>query len=510
MKPFLMHRNRDFNLEQKPPREVSLLEQDLELSTLFDAMADGDEYLLGIVRKAVFSGLQNDRGTILYRQAALDDCLKHPAAVRQLYGLAVEAIEAKRDQRLGIFGHQPSGILHGAVNLMAMFTGILRRLRDIAQEHGAEFGSEAFRTLFATLERELSDAYLAGVKDHLKQLRFPRGILVSAELGRGNEGRNYALRKPRERSWTQRLIRMRQSSYSFSIHPRDQAGGRALSELRDRGVHLAANALAQSADHILSFFQILRAELAFYVGCLNLQARLADKGEPICFPDVFPIGERRHHFAGLYDVCLSLTMDRNVVGNTVDADGKSLVMITGANQGGKSVFLRSIGLAQLMMQCGMFVGAESFGGELCTGLFTHYKREEDAAMESGKLDEELSRMSDIAEAIRPGSMILFNESFAATNEREGSEIAKQIVLALLDEGVRVFFVTHLYDLAWGLFEKGRADALFLCAERLPDGTRTFRLVPGEPLATSYGEDVYREIFSEERQERPQSGMPAKA
>jgi len=33
----------------------------------------------------------------------------------------------------------------------------------------------------------------------------------------------------------------------------------------------------------------------------------------------------------------------------LDADGKNLVIITGANQGGKSTFLRSVGLAQLMM-----------------------------------------------------------------------------------------------------------------------------------------------------------------
>ena len=48
-----------------------------------------------------------------------------------------------------------------------------------------------------------------------------------------------------------------------------------------------------------------------------------------------------------------------MVGNCADANGKNLVIITGANQGGKSVFLRSIGLAQLMMQCGMFVTAEA-------------------------------------------------------------------------------------------------------------------------------------------------------
>jgi DNA mismatch repair ATPase MutS len=37
----------------------------------------------------------------------------------------------------------------------------------------------------------------------------------------------------------------------------------------------------------------------------------------------------------------------------------------------------------------MFVPAESFSANLCSSLFTHFKREEDKTMESGKLDEEL-------------------------------------------------------------------------------------------------------------------------
>ena len=49
-------------------------------------------------------------------------------------------------------------------------------------------------------------------------------------------------------------------------------------------------------------------------------------------------------------------MQRPVVGNEHDIDNRSLILITGANQGGKSTFLRAIGLAQLMMQSGMFVG----------------------------------------------------------------------------------------------------------------------------------------------------------
>ena len=112
-------------------------------------------------------------------------------------------------------------------------------------------------------------------------------------------------------------------------------------------------------------------------------------------------------------------------------------MITGANRGGKSTFLRGIGLAQLMMQCGMFVPAAVFPRQCLRWLFTHFKREEDASMRSGKLDEELSRMSAIIDNITPHSIVLFNESFASTNEREGSEIARQIVRALLERGVKV-------------------------------------------------------------------------
>ncbi len=65
--------------------------------------------------------------------------------------------------------------------------------------------------------------------------------------------------------------------------------------------------------------------------------------------------------------------------------------------------------------------------------------------------------------------------------------------------MKVFYVTHMYELAQRFYENDRADALFLRAERLPDGTRTFRLREGEPLETSYGVDVYRKIFGEDNE-----------
>jgi DNA mismatch repair ATPase MutS len=253
--------------------------------------------------------------------------------------------------------------------------------------------------------------------------------------------------------------------------------------------------LAKSAEHIGSLFRMLQTELAFYIGCLNLHQRLLELGAPFTFPSATELGSPRFSCRDLYEVCLALTASKRPVGNDIDADGKSLIIVTGANQGGKTTFLRSLGLAQLMTQSGMFAPAASLEVNIVDGVFTHFKHEEDATMRSGKFDEELSRMNDIVNIVTPHALILFNESFAATNEREGSEIARQITSALVEKSDKVVFVSHKYDFAHGFYEAHLDLALFLRADRQEDGRRTFKLVEGEPLGTSFGEDVYREVFS---------------
>jgi DNA mismatch repair ATPase MutS len=495
MKAFLLYRDRDFDLAQEPPPGAQDLVHDLDLEVLFKTMAGDDPFVLEVARKAGLSIL-TDVPAVLYRQDILRDCIGNAAIVRSLYSLAVETIEREKKDYWSVHSRYPGYVLHRSVDVLSMFVEALRRLRRVAEANEDRFASEGFTTLFAMLRTELGDEYLATVEAHLSRLKFRRGVLVSARLGAGNTGVGHVLRKPNDdnRPWIRRAFTRRPAAYTFHIHERDENGARAVGELRDRGISIAANAVAQSNDHILSFFRMLRTELAFYVGCLNLYEKLLAKSEPTCFPVPSPCGERRYGVRGLYDVCLALTAGHRVVGNDCDGDGKELFVITGANQGGKSTFLRSVGLSQLMMQCGMFVPARSYCANLCTGLFTHYKREEDATMESGKFEEELRRVSAIVDHLSPNSMALFNESFQSTNEREGSEIGRQIIQALLESRVKMFCVTHMYALASSFPDQSVRNAKFLRAERQEDGTRTFKIIPGEPLRTSYGKDLFEQIF----------------
>lgn len=143
----------------------------------------------------------------------------------------------------------------------------------------------------------------------------------------------------------------------------------------------------------------------------------------------------------------------------------------------------------------MFVGAEAFRASIVRQLHTHFRREEDPGMERGKLDEELARMSQIVDDAAGTDLVLFNESFASTNEREGSQIARHIIQGLNEANIRVVFVTHMFDLAREMAQAEAAHRLFLRPERLDDGRRTFRVVPGPPTATSHARDIYDKIFA---------------
>lgn len=505
MKAFLLYKDRDFNIDHPMPENYQELIHDLGLDILFDAMSGNDEFVLKVVSSVPLLSLTDELETVVYRQGILKDCLANPSLVKTLYDITVAGAEARKNSWLGVFSSHPTSVLSGSGDIMAVLVDILKELRRFSDEESSQFTSEGFKRFFGMISSELTDEYFQTVDDHLADLKLKEGILMSAQLSEGNKGDRYTLHRlpTRKHSWWEWLFPKKPEGFAFSIHPRDESGIRALSELNNEAVNIVANAVAQSADHVLAFFKLLRTEIAFYIGCLNLRDQLDSLQAPVCIPEASEHEKSFRTFTGLYDGNLSLSMKKRIMANDLSADGKNLIIITGANQGGKSTFLRSIGLSQLMMQSGMFVCAERFCASLSQSVFTHFKRKEDAEMVSGKFDEELNRMSRLVEQLKPGALILFNESFASTNDREGSEIAGQIVRALLEKGIRVFFVTHLYEFANSFYQKGSATTEFLRPERTENAERTFRVIPGKPEETSYGTDLYRRIFESEK-EAPQS------
>ena len=343
---------------------------------------------------------------------------------------------------------------------------------------------------------ELDPAYLGEMATLLGQLQFPRGVVSRARLDASGLLGSLDLVEPTggRRPWWAVLGLPQQGSFRFTIADRDEAGARALSELRDDAIHDVAATAARANDHVVGFFHQLRWEAGFFVGALALHDALAKAGVGVCWPVPAATGTALEA-SGLSCLSLAVRTGSARVPSDVPGPEVDLGVVTGANQGGKTTFLRSVGCAQLLLQAGLFVPAARFTSGLAPAIHTHFRRAEDDDLASGKLEEELVRMSGIVDRCRPGDLVLMNESFSSTDEVEGSYIAGDIIDALIDHGVRVLVVTHFFRLARRYRDRPRT--ILLTAERRDDGTRSHRVLPGAPLATSHGMDIYDQVFGDD-------------
>ncbi len=128
MKAFLMYRDRDFDplqllsrrdrdsrasakdknlsLQQILPSNEAALTQDLGLDILFNAMAQGDNFLFEVATVALLSSV-TDPQIILYRERILEDCTRNEAIAREMYQIACEAIAEERKHYWGHFIRYP-------------------------------------------------------------------------------------------------------------------------------------------------------------------------------------------------------------------------------------------------------------------------------------------------------------------------------------------------------------------------------------------------------------------
>ena len=188
MKAFLMFRDRDFDLKQPLPPNADPLVQDLELETLFGAMAAGDPLTHDVCKVAMLSSVESTVEEIVYRQHVMTDALHRPAVLRDIYKLAGEAIDREKKSYFGLFRDSPETLLNRSIEVMTMFVEVLRRLRQIAEQAELDFRSDGFRTLFAMLRRELSEDYFREVSAPPEATEISRLCLRERSPGRGQQG----------------------------------------------------------------------------------------------------------------------------------------------------------------------------------------------------------------------------------------------------------------------------------------------------------------------------------
>ncbi|GGK35369.1 MutS-related protein [Nocardia camponoti] len=461
---------------------------DLGLTTLCDNASD-DPVMQAALRSALLTA-SADPDVISYRHAVLAETHTQHAVVRELYDIATAATLVRR-RKVGP-AHRASGKLLLAVDALTELLTHVRALRKLVVRHAHRFSSPGFVDLMNTVTTALTENYLDEAEAQVRALNYDAGIQLSARLGDDNGIADVVLHAPTRRKSP--FARRDRDVRAFHVADEPDPEYDPLARLRDYAVSMVAAVLNDAAAHVHDFFTRLRDEVAFYLGCVSLHDRLRATGYPLCLPTALPIGSTRLASRQLRDPMLCLTMTNPVVSNDLDADARHLIVVTGANSGGKSTLLRGIGAAQLMMQAGMYVVADSFAADVRTQLLTHYTVDEDRGLSRGQFVDELARMSAIVDKLSPHGMLLCNESFSTTGEYDAAQIAGPLLDALTESGVRVVFVTHLHGFAAKRYRTGVGTDLFLGARTETDGTRSYVFTPAVPESTSHAIDIYEQIF----------------
>ncbi|WP_203626252.1 MutS-related protein [Lacticaseibacillus mingshuiensis] len=460
---------------------------DLEMQPILEAALDGQRDLAQVVTRSWFEPV-TDAATLVYRQQMAAYATQHLDYFRQVHQLAKDTgAEVRRNNWL-------VGTQAAAYSLSSTCSLCARYLKGVAAIRALPLppapwpaGLTAFHQ---TLTTQFGDGRLAKMQSLLADLSDNRVYAVegrlSASLG-SDVGEREVQHVHRLLDRVSEQLHLGKRKASFTLSARDDNGTKALVRVENQASYASAKAMMQIYHALAHFFAELEAETGWLIAVGQLSAALTG-------PQVFPTAAPKFTATGLTNAVLQLQPDvSTVIGNALDLTPGHGLIITGANQGGKTTFLRAVGQAVLMGEAGMPVCAEKMTLPPFDQVLTHFKREEDAQVVSGKLDEELKRMRGLVDQLTPQSLVLMNESFSSTNEHEGSQINSEITGGLLGRGCTVVSVSHQFEYTQ-LLQQEALPVRFLRAERAEDGSRSFKLMAGAPLPTSYGQDIFDRRF----------------
>jgi DNA mismatch repair protein MSH4 len=147
---------------------------------------------------------------------------------------------------------------------------------------------------------------------------------------------------------------------------------------------------------------------------------------------------------------------------------KRFQIVTGCNMSGKSTYIRSVALMQVMAQVGSFVPAQYASFPIIRQLFARISLDDNIEANVSTFAAEMREAAFIMRNINGQSMAIVDELGRGTSTRDGLAIAIAIAEALIESRALVWFVTHFRDLAKILAERNGVVNLHLAVDNSED------------------------------------------
>lgn len=195
----------------------------------------------------------------------------------------------------------------------------------------------------------------------------------------------------------------------------------------------------------------LHEEVTFYHAGMALYKTLTQGGLWMNFPEITGDHQTYMSFEGAYNIHLGQVLiqeglAKSLVTNDFILKRGQVVLLTGANRGGKTTFTQLIGQIQVLAQLGLPVPARASQLAISDDIASHFPMIEQEALDFGHFGRACYEFKSVFGRMTHDSLLLMNESFSGTSHLESIEIASEVVKALVDKGITTIYNTHLHEL----------------------------------------------------------------
>lgn len=133
----------------------------------------------------------------------------------------------------------------------------------------------------------------------------------------------------------------------------------------------------------------------------------------------------------------------NPVANDVTLGDTKLLLITGPNMGGKTATIKTLGLAVLMHQCGLYVAAASAKLPVVRDVLVDIGDEQSIEASLSTFASHLKHLRYVLRHAAPDTLVLVDELGSGTDPNEGAALAQSLIETLLAQDARGIITSHL-------------------------------------------------------------------
>ncbi len=200
------------------------------------------------------------------------------------------------------------------------------------------------------------------------------------------------------------------------------------------------NHFKRPADELIDLFYKLDAYISMAIAC---------KKYGFVFPSIEESDQPFVNAKELYHLLLPTPVAYDIILNK----DENFVFLTGANMGGKSTYIKAVGLSVYLAHIGMGVPAKQMQLSLFDGLLSNIQVEDNIFKGESYFYNEVQRIKKTLEKISDGKnwLILIDELFKGTNIQDAMKCSTAVIKGLIKMKHSLFILsTHLYEIGEGL------------------------------------------------------------